>query len=186
MPRKTKGFRWCPAFLRRKPRLSFVPGCLCKARARGLGRQVVGGSAWSAGTSWIEHRLAKCHLCSERRSSVALAHRAGTGWTSRCCTSSPRSAHGKHTLPSAFPAGDKKKSNEVSDEVKTLLYYCPLLVDSGYYRILLLLQDHTHRSVQMPFAVHGQVEATINTTDAHQPHSQADKLQNTCMRGKEK
>lgn len=103
---KPKGFLWCSACLNAKPLLSFVPGCLCTAQARGQGRQDVGGSAWSAGTSWIERRLAKCRLCLEQQSSAVLAHRAGRGWTSRCCTSSPQSAHGKHTLPTAFPAED--------------------------------------------------------------------------------
>lgn len=91
-----------------KPCFSFVPGCLCTARARGQGRRDAGGSAWSAGTSWIERRLAKCRLCSGRQSSAALARRAGRGWTSRCCTSSPRSSRGKHTRPSASPAEDKE------------------------------------------------------------------------------
>lgn len=49
-----------------------------------------------------------------------------------------------------------------------------------------LKEIHTHRAVQMPFVVHGQVEATIYTTDAHQPHSQADELQNTYKRERKK
>lgn len=110
--------------------ISFVPGCLCKARAHGQDQQVVGGSAWSAGTSWIEHHLVKCRLCLEQQSNAALARRAGKGWTSMCCTSSPQSVHGKHTLPSAFPAERKKKSKELEAR---WLYVCPLLVDSDYY-----------------------------------------------------
>lgn len=120
-----KGFLWYSASLRSKPGLSFVPGCLCKARARGQGRQVVGGSAWSAGTSWIEYHLVKCRLCLERRSSAALARRAGKGWTSRCCTSSPRSVHGKHTLLSAFPAEHKKKSRRLEARLKKVTLHLP-------------------------------------------------------------
>lgn len=94
---------------RSRPGFSFVLECLCKAQARGQGRQVEVGSAWSVGTSGIEHRLSECRLCWGLRSSAARVRHVGRDLMSRCCTSSPQSVHEKHSQPSGFPAGDKKK-----------------------------------------------------------------------------
>lgn len=38
----------------------------------------------------------------------------------------------------------------------------------------------THRSIELSFLIHAQVESSIHPSDADQPHCQADEFQDTC------
>lgn len=57
------------------------------------------------------------------------------------------------------------------------MMYCSLKCTSVQMDVCLVC---THRAIQFSLAVHGEVETTVNTSDANQTHSQTDELQNTC------